>query len=181
MRHRATAHHRRNLRSDSRRRDDEAPRCGVGDPRLPLRFGRIAPDRWNARIAIHLRALRWCNRRRGDGDCDVGLRLAVSSGPPGSRADLAAHQRLYRLSRHTLGAILLTTSLVITQWSWHCRIAGRGARIEAALGIGRTSPPFIIEAAAPKAATRRSYGVGRDVDFSGHPWLVAREHDAARP
>jgi hypothetical protein len=121
------------------------------------------------------------HRRRGDGDCDVGLRLAVSSGPPGSRADLAAHQRLYRLSGHTLGAILLTTSLVITQWSWHCRIAGRGARIQAALGIGRRLSLFIIEAAASQGSHVKVVRSRTDVDFSGHPWLVAREHDAAPP
>jgi hypothetical protein len=55
-------------------------------------------------------------------------------------------------SGHTLGAILLTTSLVITQWNWHCRIAGRGARIEAALGIGCTSPRFISEAVASQGS-----------------------------
>jgi len=72
----------------------EAPMATLAWRRGPLRFGRIVPDRWNARIAIHLRAPRCCNRRRGDGDCDVGLRLAQSSGPPGSRADFAAHQHL---------------------------------------------------------------------------------------
>jgi hypothetical protein len=60
-------HHRRNLRRDSRRRDDEAHRRGVGDP---------------------------------------GLRLHVVG-----------------------GAVVLTTSLVITLWSWRCRIAGRGVQI----------------------------------------------------
>ena len=55
---------------------------------------------------------------------------------------------------------LLTTSFVITQWSWHCRIAGRGARIEAALGI-RHRHHSSLRLQPPKAATRRSYGVGQ--------------------
>jgi hypothetical protein len=52
----------------------------------------------------HRRNLRRDSRRRDVGD--PGLRLHVVG-----------------------GAVVLTTSLVITLWSWRCRIAGRGVQI----------------------------------------------------
>jgi len=110
-----------------------------------LMFGGIVPDHWNAGIAIHFAhrlgaivvaaiaiatsVFVWRHHRNQVNLARASLLIVafiVSQVTLGALTVLGRRQAWINSVHVVGGAVVLTTSLFITLWSWRCRIAGRG-------------------------------------------------------
>jgi cytochrome c oxidase assembly protein subunit 15 len=145
--------------------------AGLAIPDFPLMFGGIVPDRWSSAIAIHFAhrvgalvvttaviataAHIWYHHR---GRRALTRPAALIVGLVALQLTLGAFTVLTRLnvainSAHVVcGALVLTTSLVITLRSWRLRFAEAG--LKAGATSARRAP------AAPKLADLRTSGGG---------------------
>jgi heme a synthase len=118
--------------------------AGLAIPDFPRMFGGIMPDHWNAGIAIHFAhrvgaivvaamaiatsVYVWRHHRDRVDLAPASLLIItfiVFQVTLGALTVLSRRQPWIN-SLHVLGgAVVLTTSLVITLWSWRCRIAHR--------------------------------------------------------
>src|SRR5262245_21895740 len=115
---------------------------------FPLMFGAIVPDNWNAGIANHFAhrpgaivvaaiaiatsVFVWRHHRNQVNLARVSLLIVafiVFQVTLGALTVLGRRQPWINSLHVVGGAVVLTTSLVITLWSWRCRIADRGLRI----------------------------------------------------
>jgi heme a synthase len=136
--------------------------AGLAIPDFPLMFGRLWPDHWNAAIAIHfahrIGALLvaamalvtsiyiWrihTDRPELASPALLVLILIVIQITLGAVTVLSGRQPLINSLHVVGGALVLTTSLVITLRSWQVRIADRGLPIadwepDGDLGSGAT-------------------------------------------
>ena len=122
--------------------------AGLAIPDFPLMFGRLWPDHWNAAIAIHfahrIAALLvaamalvtsiyiWrthTDRPELASPALLILIFIVIQITLGGVTVLSGRQPLINSLHVVGGALVLTTSLVITLRSWHVRIADRGLPI----------------------------------------------------
>jgi len=122
--------------------------AGLAIPDFPLMFGHVVPDRWSAKIAVHFAhrigalivalsvvstaAYIW--RRHTDRVelANPALKLiifTVFQVTLGALTVLSQRQVWINSLHVVCGALVLTTSLVITLRSWHMRIADCGSRI----------------------------------------------------
>src|SRR5262245_32581996 len=115
--------------------------AGLAIPDFPLMFGGIVPDHWNAGIAIHFAhrvgaivvaamaiatsVYIWRHHRdrvplaRASLFIIIVIVLQVTLG---ALTVLSSRQPWINSLHVVCGALVLTTSLVITLWSWRCRI-----------------------------------------------------------
>ena len=131
----------------STRRSSSAQPCGTRVPGLaipdfPLMFGHLVPDHWDAKDRRPLRPPRRRRPRHARCHRDVRPRVVSPSRPPGADAAGDAHPRARRrasdarratvLSRRDVwinslhvvcGALVLTTSLVLTLRTWRVKFA----------------------------------------------------------
>ena len=121
--------------------------AGLAIPDFPLMFGHVVPDHWSAKIAIHfahrvgalavsfcviaLAAYVWStHRRRAELTRPTQLILALVAAQVtlGAATVLTARDVWINSIHVVCGALVLTTSLVITLRAWHGRIADLGSR-----------------------------------------------------
>jgi heme a synthase len=122
--------------------------AGLAIPDFPLMFGRLWPDHWNAGITIHfahrvgalvvaamalLTAIYVWRRHTDRADLAspalLLLILLVVQITLGAITVISGRQPLVNSLHVVVGALVLTTSLVITLRTWQIRIAERGVRL----------------------------------------------------
>jgi cytochrome c oxidase assembly protein subunit 15 len=115
--------------------------AGLAIPDFPLMFGRIVPDHWNAWIAIHFvhrvgamvvaamaivtSVYVWRHHRDRVDLTRTSLLIItfiVLQVTLGALTVLGRRQPWINSLHVVVGAVVLTTSLVITLWSWRCRM-----------------------------------------------------------
>jgi cytochrome c oxidase assembly protein subunit 15 len=121
--------------------------AGLAIPDFPLMFGGIVPDHWDAGIAIHFThrlgavvvsamatataVYVWRHHRDAVGlarGSQLLIIFVVCQVTLGALTVLSSRQPWINSLHVVGGAVVLTTSLVITLWSWRYRIADRGVR-----------------------------------------------------
>jgi heme A synthase len=121
--------------------------AGLAIPDFPLMPGGIVPDHWNAGIAIHFAhrvgaivvaamamatSVYVWQHHRDRVDLAQASRLIITlivlQVTFGALTVLGRRQPWINRLHVVGGAAVLTTSLVITLWSWRCRIADCGSR-----------------------------------------------------
>jgi cytochrome c oxidase assembly protein subunit 15 len=132
--------------------------AGLAIPDFPLMFGGIVPDHWNAGIAIHFAhrvgaivvaamaiatsVYVWRHHRDRVNLAQASLLIMtfiVFQVTLGALTVLGRRQPWINSLHVVGGAIVLTTSLVITLWSWRGRIADRGMLLDATIRDARTN------------------------------------------
>jgi cytochrome c oxidase assembly protein subunit 15 len=115
--------------------------AGLAIPDFPLMFGRIVPDHWNAGIAIHfahrvgaivvaamaIATSVYVWRRHRDrvplAQASLCISIVIVFQLTLGALTVLSRRQPWINSLHVVGgAVVLTTSLVITLWSWRCRI-----------------------------------------------------------
>jgi cytochrome c oxidase assembly protein subunit 15 len=123
--------------------------AGLAIPDFPWMFGHVVPDHWDARIGVHFAhrvgallvglavaacsvSVRVRHRRRAELGRPVTLMLALVAVQItlGALAVVTHRDPLINSVHVVCGALVLTTSLVLTLRTWHSAIADGGARAQ---------------------------------------------------
>ena len=147
--------------------------AGLAIPDFPLMFGHLVPDHWNSAIAIHfthragallvtltILALfahvrsRYRDRRELMRPAAIIVALVAAQVTLGALTVLSRRDPWINSFHVVCGALVLTTSLVLTLRAWRGSIADRGLRIADSHGASPVLNPIHNQIRNPQSAIR---------------------------